>query len=286
LRFQTIGRPAPTKRKALFLMAKSPRALYRDARNFYGRAVGIVPDLKVTRHNFKLITLGSDYGGWTFVDRDSLRNATIVSCGLGEDASFDVEFAAYYNARVIMLDPTPRAIAHFDQIHKRVGQPAGTPYSEGGAQPPDAYDLSKLNAQSLTLVPKALWNEAKPLRFYAPKNPSYVSHSIVNYQHDHKTDTAYIEVQAITFDQLLARFGLASVSLLKIDIEGAETEVLQDLMTKSIYPEQILVEYDELTTPSRRSKNRIESAHKALLAYGYRLIHRTQPNNFLYVNFD
>jgi FkbM family methyltransferase len=266
-------------------MPNSARTLYRQARDFYGRAVGILPDLKVSPHNFKLLTLGSDYGGWTFVDRDSLRNSTIVSCGLGEDASFDVEFAAHYDGRVIILDPTPRAIAHFDQILKRVGQPAKTRYAEGGAQPPDAYNLSKLNAQSLTLVPKALWNEAKPLRFYAPKNPSYVSHSIVNYQHDHKTDTAFIEVQAITFDQLLAQFGLASVPLLKIDIEGAETEVLHDLMAKKIHPEQILVEYDELTTPSKLSKNRVESAHKALLANGYCLIHRTQPNNFLYVNF-
>ena len=68
--------------------------------------------------------LGSHYGGWTFEPSGDLKRATILSCGLGEDASFDVEFAAAFNATVIIVDPTPRAIAHFAQMQSRLGQPA------------------------------------------------------------------------------------------------------------------------------------------------------------------
>ena len=61
------------------------------------------PKLEISPHGFKLARLGSRYGGWSFIDSPALRGSTIVSCGLGEDASFDVEFAAAYGA---VVEPT------------------------------------------------------------------------------------------------------------------------------------------------------------------------------------
>jgi hypothetical protein len=63
------------------------------------------PTIKVDKGP-NLRRLGSAYGGWTFEPSSDLERATILSCGLGEDASFDVEFAAAFNARVIIVDPT------------------------------------------------------------------------------------------------------------------------------------------------------------------------------------
>jgi hypothetical protein len=48
-----------------------------------------------------------------------LSNAKVLTCGLGEDASFDVEFASKYNAEAIVVDPTPRAIQQFAEIVTR-----------------------------------------------------------------------------------------------------------------------------------------------------------------------
>jgi|GEM_PF-5305834 len=56
---------------------------------------------------------GSEYGEWYFRDDVSLHEATIISTRLGEDASFDVEFARIYGARVIVVEPPPRSIVHF-----------------------------------------------------------------------------------------------------------------------------------------------------------------------------
>ena len=44
---------------------------------------------------FNYITLGATNCGWTFVDDGSLFGCTIISAGLGEDGTFDVEFASY-----------------------------------------------------------------------------------------------------------------------------------------------------------------------------------------------
>ena len=39
--------------------------------------------------------------------------------------------------------------------------------------------------------------------------------------------------------------------MLKLDIEGAENYVIPDMLNKKIFPEQILVEFDELRTNRR-----------------------------------
>src|ERR1700722_4586260 len=86
-------------------------------------------------HAPALRRLGSKYGGWTFEPSSDLQHSTIGSCGWGEDASFDVEFAAAFHARVIIVDPTPRAIAHFAEMQARFGQPAVSQFVPGGKQP-------------------------------------------------------------------------------------------------------------------------------------------------------
>ena len=49
------------------------------------------PRLKITPTDLTLKSFGSVYGGWVVANSDSLKSSTIISCGLGEDASFDIE---------------------------------------------------------------------------------------------------------------------------------------------------------------------------------------------------
>ena len=221
------------------------------------------PRLNVEKHDLNLVRLGTAYDGWTFVDLPNLRNARIISCGLGEEGSFDLAFAAKYNARVLMVDPTPRAIKYFNDTIITQGVDG-------------AFELCA----------KALWKARETLRFYAPPDASHVSHSIINFQNAYKNDTAFIEVEAITISDLMEQYGIETIPLLKLDIEGAEIEVVQDMLAKRVFPDQLLIEYDELTFPSPRAKSRIEGCHNALAAAGYRLVNWDKPNNLLYVKSD
>ena len=232
-----------------------------------------------------LIRLGSLYGGWTLIDNESLVGATIISAGLGEDASFDVEFAAKYGAQVIVIDPTPRAVEHFKNIERAIGEKAQTEYSEGGCQPVTAYDLSALSHSSLRLVRKALWDKTCALKFYCPSNPSYVSHSISNFQNNYSAETPFIEVQAQALDEILNDLDIDSsnIALIKLDIEGAEIEVLTQCMNVGIKPHQILVEFDELNSGSDRGFDRVTEVHGLLLNNGYGLAHNDGQANFLFV---
>ena len=252
------------------------RVLDRMARRKYA------PQIEV-KNRPSLRRLGSHYGGWTFEPSSDLKGATILSCGLGEDASFDVEFAAAFNARVIIIDPTPRAILHFTELRSRLGQAATEDYSKGGKQPAGAYDMRAIGADSLVLEPSALWIENTRLKFYAPQNLAHVSHSIVNLHNSSSQSAGYIDVSAITLEALMEKHGLDTIPLMKLDIEGAEGKVIESALQKGTYPRQLLVEFDEMNLPSDRSKKTAEETDRRLREAGYACGYFDGMSNFLYI---
>jgi hypothetical protein len=149
------------------LIKKNPlyKTLRRINQNIKGIPRHLIQDSK-TVDGFNIVHLGTEYGGWSFVDEQDLYGCTIISAGLGEDASFDVEFASKYNAKVIIVDPTPRAISHFEKIIDSIGKPAKQKYSNEGCQPIDAYNLSAVTEDSFTLITKALWDKNTNLKFF------------------------------------------------------------------------------------------------------------------------
>ena len=238
----------------------------------------------IDSNGFKIKYFGTKYGGWSFVEDESLENSIIISAGLGEDASFDIEFASKYNARIIFVDPTPRAIDHYDQIIDSLGKPSSKNYTNHGKQPIEAYNLSKFNEENFTLVKKALWNKNEKIKFYNPINPNHVSHSISNFQNNYSKDTSFIKVQSITIDKLLndLEINKQDITLMKLDIEGAEIEVINDCMNKGFLPRQILVEFDELSNPSKNVYMRVTEIHDLLTQNKYKLLRRDGISDFLY----
>tara|TARA_Y100000588_G_scaffold262156_1_gene276772 strand:- start:2756 stop:3592 length:837 start_codon:yes stop_codon:yes gene_type:complete len=237
-----------------------------------------------TDNRYDLIRLGSDYGGWTFVDNSSLYGGTIISAGLGEDASFDIEFASKYDAKVIMIDPTPRAIDHFNFISKNIGDIIEFKNEHAPKQNALSYDLSVMHQSQLVLDTRALWSEAGRIRFYEPINTRHVSHSIVNFQNDYSRSTPYIEVDSCSVRQLLHDHNEdpALVKLLKLDIEGAEIEVIESMICDGFMPEQICVEFDELSKPSIKAFDRVTEVNKLLETNGYTCIYTDGNTDFLY----
>ena len=226
------------------------------------------PSIRVAPRS-DLIRLGSAYGGWTLVDTQDLQGTLLLSLGLGEDASFDIEFASRFSAGVVICDPTPRAVEHFDQIQTHLGQGPSRGYVDGGKQPVDSYDLSRVTADQINLVARAVADRSGSIRFYAPSDPEHVSHSIINFQNSYSSTTPHIEVEAIAAAELLELVADESVSVVKMDIEGAETLVLPQLLDTGFHPQQILVEFDELNFPSRRATATFQRMHGLLLESGY-----------------
>ena len=101
----------------------------------------------------------------------------------------------------------------------------------------------------------------------------------------YKTDTPFIEVDAIPLSDLIIECGiqLMNVHLIKLDIEGAEIEVLTQFILSGGRPKQILVEFDELNKPSSKGFARIETVYELLVNNGYKCIYTDGQADFLFI---
>jgi FkbM family methyltransferase len=160
------------------------------------------------------VRLGTAYGGW-WVPNSVLNMGGVAYCGgAGEDISFDL---ALHDAgwTVVTCDPTPRAIEHVQSV---------APMSD-----------------DFTFVPVGWWDKDETLRFYAPSDPTHVSHSILNLQ---KT-TDFFSAEVGRVRDIARRLGHERIDLMKMDIEGAEFRVIDDLLTDGPLPTALLVEFDQ-----------------------------------------
>ena len=245
--------------------------------------------LKTTyRSSYRLKRLGSKYGGWVFTDAPFTQkksNLVILSGGLGEDASFDIEFASEYDCKIFLLDPTPKAILHYNSIVDRLGKAREENYNlTGGKQLINSYPLDQIKG-SMELIPFALWNETTELEFFLPTDPNHVSCSISDIQHNNRREGESIKINSIKLTELCDRYRIDKdkIDILKLDIEGAEVEVLKDILPSKIKPMQILVEYDELMFPSRRNYRRVQFVHDLILISGYKCYYSDGISCFSYI---
>jgi FkbM family methyltransferase len=241
---------------------------------------------KLEFHNYNNISfLGSNYGGWSYLDNNNLNNKYIISAGLGEDASFDVELISKYNCKILIVDPTPRSIKHYDEIIDNQGRGKSKSYGEEGEQSIHSYDLSNLNKDNFILINNALYNiDNKELKFFAPPNKKHVSYSLNNRQNDYKETGVYIKVKTITVKSILNKFNIENLEMIKLDIEGAAVEVILNMLEDKIFPQQILVEFDELNKATEISLDRFFDCHYKILSNNYKLVKTSSEfPNFLYI---
>lgn len=133
----------------------------------------------------------------------------------------------------------------------------------------------------IRLVEAALWCREGEVELYPPKNPAHVSYSVTDFQRRGARTEEPIRVPSVGL-ATLAR-GVGEVELLKIDIEGAEREVIASLKGGHLRPRQLLVEFDEVAVPSLRHLLRFAASLARLRRLGYLLVH-VDGLNFTFIH--
>jgi FkbM family methyltransferase len=168
----------------------------------------VKPDITCQFYRF-----GSDYGGWDVVTTGLDSQSVVYSFGIGEDATFDIALIDKYGLTVHAFDPTPRSIEWVK--------------AQGFS---DHFVLHEYGVASFD----------GEVSFYPPENPDHVSHTIFE-RHSTKLRAITVPVKQIT--TIVEELGHDRIDILKMDIEGAEYQVIHDLSRSKIRPEQILVEF-------------------------------------------
>jgi FkbM family methyltransferase len=185
---------------------------------------------------------GNSYGGF-FIHPEAITSGDlIVSIGIGKDISFDRTLLKNHNVDVFAFDPTPKSIEWL----KKQNLPNNFQYESVGLHP---------NLNGL-------------VKFYFPKNKNAVSASTVVTDTMNKDD--FIEVSMATFDNLVSKLPSKEISILKIDIEGAEYDVIPTLFEDpEVHIKQILIEFHDRDIRNQKYPS-IESV-RVLKSFGYQI---------------
>ncbi|MEX0976858.1 MAG: FkbM family methyltransferase [Woeseia sp.] len=183
-------------------------------------------------------------GGWWF-HPDTLNSESIVySFGIGEDVEFDLFLIKRFGLDVHAFDPTPATIE---------------------------WLAARQLPASFRFYPWAVAARNGFLRLY-PRLKRDGSRSTVMYSTfgDRASAIESIDVPAVNLPAIAKRLGHEQIDLLKMDIEGAEYEVLDNLLQSTVKPRQLLVEFHHRF--SGIGPTRTAAMIARLEEYGYRLI--------------
>ena len=169
-----------------------------------------------------LSKIGSEACGW-IVPTDLITEESVCYCvGAGEDITFDLALIERYGCSVYGFDPTPRAKLHVGYVAK--------------------------NNPRYHFFGVGLWSADVPMKFYAPRDPTHVSHSVVNLQHT----TDFFVADCKRLSSIMRDLGHDHVDLLKLDVEGAEYTILESILADELRIGVICVEFDQ-PAPLRRT---------------------------------
>lgn len=164
------------------------------------------------RRNFEGPT--TQLSHWIFPTSESLHLSTCYCAGVGEDIEFELDLIKHFKAKVFAFDPTPRAIGFVQGI---------------------SPDLPALH-----FLPVGLWSSNTVLRFFPPEHPQHVSHSVFK----EGMREAFFEAPCKTLSSLMHELGHTHIDVLKMNIEGAEYEVLKSMMADEIHPTVIALTFE------------------------------------------
>lgn len=213
--------------------------------------------------------IGTEYGGWFIPNETNLdKNSVIYSAGVGEDISFDVKLQTKYGCNIILIDPTKRAIKHFDECKQYFI--SNKTFKFTGNIQPDYYD-SLINDtpdfEKINYVELGLWDKKDTLKFYKQINNHNVSKTLISGMFGNEFDI----IKADTLKNIMQNFNHTNIDLLKLDIEGAEIKVLNNMLDDNIYPKYLCIEFD-LFLKKKDKQNDTKKIINRLLRNNYNIL--------------
>lgn len=143
-------------------------------------------------------------------------NSIVYLVGAGEDISFDLIISDKYNSFIYIIDPTDKAIKHFEQVKDFYADKNNK--ITGNIQRDYYTKIKNLspNFNKISFLEVGLWNCKQTCKFFRQSNTEYVSQSLIDGMFSSNHDM----VQVDTLKNIMDTFHHKNIDLLKLDIEG------------------------------------------------------------------
>ena len=189
--------------------------------------------------DFGLVVIGAHFGVW-----------------------LEAEINSYKNQNVLLVEPVPY---NYNQLKRKYN-----------------------NNKNIFISTKAIFSENKFNKFFFVKEKSisilgkhwasgigsFNKNHILNHKSKRfnvrEEDIDEIDIEFITFDQLIKNFSIKSIDKLQIDVEGAEYEILKTINFKSININSIKFEFKHFDGTFKEGPKLAEIKNK-LIFEGYKL---------------
>ena len=175
---------------------------------------------------------GSGGGSWELFPGSLDAQSVVYSFGVGRDISLDLELIEKHGMQVHAFDPTPVSIAWLEQQ----SLPPGLVFHDYGIAAEDGE-----------------------IEFYAPRKSSSAHFTPVQRYRVAPQERVRARVRALR--SIMRDLGHTRIDLLKMDIEGGEYDVIEDIVRQKIPIGQLLIEFHHMyeTIPLSRTLDAIES---------------------------
>lgn len=191
-----------------------------------------------------LRTLGNRFAEWTFCPDYLDEYSVIYSFGVGEDISFDLALMEQFRLNIHAFDPSPRSIGWIKKQNLKEGfhfYPFGLAGSDGN------------------------------VRFIEPSESGIHSLKMTRPDDGQKTEKIPLELPVHRLSTIMKKLRHGRIDLLKMDIEGAEYEVIEDIISSGMPITQLLIEFHHRF--EHIGIGRTRSAISRLNEAGFRIFH-------------
>ena len=224
--------------KLSFKLEIISKSIFRKAKFllkvFLGKEIYIPVQKKIKKEY-----IGSEkYGGWFISPFGLNTNSLVYSFGIGQDISFDLDLIKKFGCEVVAFDPTPNSIKWL----RNQNLPEKFSYYEYG-----------------------IGEEDKLIKLFPPKNPTHISHSIF----PKNSQNLPIKVDVKKLSTIMKELGHKHITILKMDIEGSEYAVIDQILENNVEIEQILIEFHHRfpQISPKKTRDTVEKLNK----YGYKI---------------
>jgi FkbM family methyltransferase len=183
---------------------------------------------------------GNHYGGFNLNPSLLNKNSIIYSFGIGEDISFDKAIIDTHKCHVYGFDPTPKSLD---------------------------WCAKQTLPENFHLYDFGISNKTGKVKFHLPKNNEHVSGSLI--LQNNVSNKHVVEVEMKSFNELLKIHAHKKIDVLKMDIEGSEYDVIENILKSEIQINQLAIELHERFFDNGKEKT-IELVNN-LNSHGYEI---------------